>query len=224
MPGTERNACAASSFISLREDFIFISKWFPFPSGCWSIAPSLGQWMPLTQLLPPSIALKLPTIIRNPQGATKLREGKGRVPPPTSQTDLGGGMGEKEWEKAKALQREERERNVISGICCASKEEGSVTFLIIINTWRQICQHCSSSLELWGRGANAAAAQTTNPPPPFDGLSIAAAFPSPSNRSPPHHSPPLPWSLHRALPLPPPPLFLSTPPQPDSLFSTEFLI
>lgn len=92
--------------------------------------------MPLTQLLPPSIALKLPTIIRNPQGATKLREGKGRVPhPPSSQTDLGGGDGvERMKERMQKLCRGRRDRNVISGICCTSREEGSVTFLIIINT------------------------------------------------------------------------------------------
>lgn len=62
----------------------------------WECSSLPGAWMPLIQLLPPSIASQLSTIIRNPQGATKLQEGKGRVPP-TRQTDLGvGGVGWKE--------------------------------------------------------------------------------------------------------------------------------
>lgn len=153
-----------ASFISLRKDFIFISKWFPFPTGCWSTAPSLGQWMPLTQLLSPSIALKLPTIIRSPQGATKLREGKEGFPLYQSNRPRRG-TGWKEWKRECKSSAEGGERNVISGICCTSREEGSVTFLIIINTWRQICQHCCSSLGSVGEGSQCSCSTDHYPPP-----------------------------------------------------------
>lgn len=86
--------------------------------------------MLLTQLLSPSNALKLPTIIRNPQGATKLGDGKGRVPSPVKQTWEGDRVLGKRMQKLCRGRGEGKCDRVILVL----PEEGYVIFLIIINT------------------------------------------------------------------------------------------
>lgn len=75
MPGTEKNISVCFFFHLLEKGFYLYFQVISFPHLMLeSTAPSLGQWMPLTQQLPPSIALKLLTTIRKPQGATKLEK------------------------------------------------------------------------------------------------------------------------------------------------------
>lgn len=159
----------------------------PWGNGC----PSLSCFL---SALPWNSQLSLETP-REPPSSEKEREGS------PHQSKRPGGRVERMKERMQKLCRGRGERNVLSGICCASREEGSVTFLIIINTWRQICQHCSGSLGSVGEGSQCSCSkdQYLPSPPPLDRLSIAAASSSPSNCSPPHHSPPFPWSLYTAL-------------------------
>lgn len=65
--------------------------------------------MPLIQLLPPSTALQLSTIIRNPQGATKLGEGREGSPHQSNRPEGGRGRVERMKECKSSAEGGERE-------------------------------------------------------------------------------------------------------------------
>lgn len=104
MPTTE-NTCLFSLHWLAKGSYL-CSQISSFPH--WTVkntAPSLGNGCPSLSCPPPqpSIALKLSTTIRKPQGATKLRRGKKRFPhPPVGKTKVEDG---ERWERegAKAV-------------------------------------------------------------------------------------------------------------------------
>lgn len=147
-------------------------------------------------------SLETPQHHYKPPGRHQARRKKGRAPSSPAPHTLRG------WrERRRKLCMGREERNVISGICCASREEGSVTFFNNNKYMKTDLPARPGSWEAWGRGANVAAARQNLPPLPLPQPGTAAAHPSPCSCSP---SPSQP-TLSRSLLSPGPSFSLDTP-------------